>query len=44
MSDFQVTLVAGTYDRPHPLRDGCAKPDGCSLTYLAMKPMGLFFL
>ena len=42
MSDFQVTVVDGTYDRPQPLRNGRAKPDGCSLTYLAMKPMELF--
>lgn len=43
MGDLHFTLAAGTYDRTQPLRDGSVKPDGCTLTYLEMKPMELFF-
>ena len=43
MTDINLTLACGPFDRTQALRDGSVKPEGINLTYLALEPAEVFY-
>src|SRR5215207_4953572 len=43
MSDLNLTLACGPFDRTQALRDGSVKPEGINLTYLTLEPAEIFY-
>ena len=43
MSDINLTLACGPFDRTQALRDGSVKPEGINLTYLTLEPAEIFY-
>ncbi len=43
MTDIDITIAGGDYDRTRPIADGRVKVDGCRVTYLKIQPAELFF-
>jgi len=43
MTDINLTLACGPFDRTQALRDGSVKPEGIGLTYLTLEPAEIFY-
>src|SRR5437899_2057618 len=43
MADLPLTLACGRYDRTQPLLDGSLRPEGLSLTSIALSPPEIFW-
>jgi 4,5-dihydroxyphthalate decarboxylase len=43
MPDLSLSIACGDYDRVAALRDGRVRPEGLSLTFLALSPEEIFF-
>jgi 4,5-dihydroxyphthalate decarboxylase len=43
MTDINLTLACGPFDRTQALRDGSVKPEGINLTYLTLEPAEIFY-